>query len=78
MWGRGGDPEHRCYTGPANKDIVGLEEEKWMQKTEWLVEESNRLVNSERLLWCRGVLPFNRAGRLAVPGKDEEEVAPFQ
>ena len=71
-------PEHRYYSCPANANIVGEVERTWLLKSEWLVEAVNNRAAPERLLWCRGVLPFNRSGRLAVPGAGEDEVRPVQ
>ena len=32
-----GTPERRYHSCPANKNIEGEDEKKWMMKTEWLV-----------------------------------------
>ena len=71
-------PEHRYYDCPANASIVGEEELRWLQKSQWLVEKAKSRAAPDRLLWCRGVLPFNRSGRLAFEGPEEEAKLPFQ
>ena len=71
-------PEHRYYSCPANANIVGEVEKCWLQKSDWLAEEVRRRGAPERLLWCRGVLPFNRSGRLAQGGPGEVSTSPFQ
>ena len=71
-------PEHRYYECPANASIVGEEELRWLQKSQWVVEQAKLRGAPDRLLWCRGVLPFNRSGRLAHENPDEEAKSPFQ
>ena len=71
-------PEHRYYSCPANSNIVGVVERAWLLKSEWVADEVRTRAAPERSLWCRGVLPFNRSGRLAYSGTNEEEVRPLQ